>query len=72
MSEAVHRLPIHVRLKPEDKATFERGANAVGLEAGTACRQIIELVVNHMRETGCDYLDALQIVKNALKVKAPV
>lgn len=66
MSEIV-RAPITVRLKAEDKEVFAKGAEECGLEAGTAARQIIELVVQRMRCEG-DYVDALQIVKNALRV----
>lgn len=60
------RQPITVRLKAEDKVLFARGAEECGLEAGTAARQIIELVVQRMR-SDADYVDVLQIVKNALK-----
>mgnify|MGYP006908377115 CR=1 FL=1 len=60
------RQPITVRLKPEDKEIFARGAEECGLEPGTAARQLIELVIQRMKAQG-DYVDALQIVKNALK-----
>lgn len=60
------RQPITVRLKAEDKEIFARGAEECGLEPGTAARQLIELVIQRMRTQG-DYVDALQIVKNALK-----
>ena len=65
MSDQI-RQPITVRLKAEDKAVFARGAEECGLEPGTAARQLIELVVQRMKTQG-DYVDALQIVKNALK-----
>jgi hypothetical protein len=61
------RQPITVRLKAEDKALFAKGAEECGLEPGTAARQLIELVIQRMRTEG-DYVDALQIVKNALRV----
>jgi hypothetical protein len=60
------RVPITVRLKEEDKALFAKGAEECGLEPGTAARQLIELVIQRMKTRG-DYVDALQIVKNALK-----
>ena len=60
------RQPITVRLKPEDKEIFARAAEECGLEPGTAARQLIELVIQRMKAQG-DYVDALQIVKNALK-----
>lgn len=63
------RQPISVRLRPEDKAVFADGAEACGLEPGTAARQIIELVVRWMRQTGGDYVDALQLVKSALALR---
>ncbi len=62
------RVPITVRLKEEDKALFAKGAEECGLEPGTAARQLIELVIQRMRAEG-DYVDALQIVKNALRVQ---
>ena len=61
------RVPITVRLTEEDKVLFSRLAEECGLEAGTAARQLIELVIQRMRRTESDYVDALQIVKNALK-----
>ena len=60
------RVPITVRLTEEDKALFARGAEECGLEPGTAARQLVELVIQRMKREG-DYVDALQIVKNALK-----
>lgn len=66
MSDGI-RVPITVRLKQEDKDLFARGAEECGLEPGTAARQLIELVIQRMRAEG-DYVDALQIVKNALRI----
>lgn len=60
------RSPITVRLKEEDKALFSKYAEECGLEPGTAARQLIELVIQRMKTQG-DYVDALHIVKNALK-----
>ncbi len=64
MSE--NRVPVTVRLSPEDKEFFRRATEDAGVEPGTAARQIIELVIRRMR-AGADYIDTLQIVKNALK-----
>ncbi|MEZ5958524.1 MAG: hypothetical protein R3C27_15080 [Hyphomonadaceae bacterium] len=60
------RSPITVRLKEEDKALFAKYAEECGLEPGTAARQLIELVIQRMRVQG-DYVDALHVVKTALK-----
>lgn len=60
------RVPITVRLTEEDKALFAMRAEECGLEPGTAARQLVELVIQRMKREG-DYVDALQIVKNALK-----
>ncbi|MGD9981117.1 MAG: hypothetical protein AB7H66_08570 [Hyphomonadaceae bacterium] len=60
------RVPVTVRLTEEDKVIFSKAAEECGLEPGTAARQLIELVIQRMKRQG-DYVDALQIVKNALK-----
>lgn len=58
---------ISVRLLAEDKEFFTACAADAGLEAGTAARQLVELVIVCMRTTGQDYIDALKRVKDALK-----
>lgn len=58
---------ISVRLLVKDKEFFTACAADAGLEAGTASRQLIELVIVHMRTQGADYIDALKRVKDALK-----
>lgn len=61
------REAVTLRLKRDDKALLECKAAEAGLEGGTAARQIVELVLRRMA-TGTDYIDALQLVKTALKV----
>ena len=57
------RYPITVRLDGDDKETFCAAAESVGLEPGTAARQLIELICKRMR-SGEDLLDVLQHLKN--------
>ncbi len=64
MSE--NRVPLTVRLSPEAKAAFAQAVTAAGMEPGTAARQILELFAARLA-TGTDYIDALALVKNALR-----
>lgn len=61
------RVPLTVRLIDADRAFINAKADEAGLEGGTAARQLVELAIKYMRITGADYIDTLQIVKNALK-----
>lgn len=67
---SANRVPVTARLRPADFAFFTKAANECGLTAGTAARQIIELVIRHMRENGADYVATLNIVNRALKAGA--
>jgi len=60
-----------IRLIKEDRQFFIDAAAEAGLEGGTAARQLVELAIRHMR-SGADYIDTLQIVKNALKPRVRV
>lgn len=60
------RVPLTVRLSPEAKAAFARAVTDAGMEPGTAARQILELFAARLA-TGTDYIDALALVKNALR-----
>lgn len=60
------RVPVTVRLSPADKALLDARSAEAGLESGTAARQLVELALKRMA-AGADYIDTLQIVKNALK-----
>lgn len=60
---STQRYPVTVRLDPRDKETFCEAAESIGLEPGTAARQIIELICQRMR-AGSDLLDVLQHLKN--------
>lgn len=66
------RVPLTVRISPADKAFFTEATAAAGLEAGTAARQIIELVTRYMRATGADYIEALTTLNAAFKPKVRV
>ena len=66
MTKSATRTPLTVRLDPESKKLFSEGAERCGLEAGVAARQILELYVQRLRETG-DYIQTLSDFSNALK-----
>lgn len=61
-----NRAPVTVRMRPDLKEAFERAAVEAGMELGTASRQLMELFAARLA-SGTDYLDAISIVKNALK-----
>ena len=61
------RVPLTVRLLDEDRDFINAKAAEAGLEGGTCARQLVELAIRYMRITGADYIDTLQITKNALK-----
>jgi hypothetical protein len=52
MSKTANRQPLTVRLDPESKKLFAEEAEKCGLEAGVAARQILELYVQRLRESG--------------------
>lgn len=63
------REPVTVRLTPEHKRLLDMKAEEAGLESGTAARQLVELAINRMAK-GTDFIDVLQLVKNALKTQS--
>lgn len=69
MASDAQRVQLSVRLKSEDKDFFAAEAEACGLEPSIAARQIIELVIRRMREGG-DFVDALHLLKTAMKQQA--
>lgn len=64
------RHPVTVRLDKEDKETFFEAAEGVGLEPGTAARQLVELVCQRLR-AGSDLLDVLKLLKQKPVVRVP-
>ena len=58
MTKTANRQPLTVRLDPESKKLFAEEAEKCGLEAGVAARQILELYVQRLRESG-DYIQTL-------------
>lgn len=64
-----NRQPLTVRLDPESKKLFSEEAEKCGLEPGVAARQILELYVQRLRESG-DYIQTLSDFSQALKTKA--
>jgi len=66
MSDA-NRVPLTIRLKPEDKEIFVGAAEEAGVEPGIAARQVLELVIKRLREEN-DFLNALIDVKQAMRV----
>lgn len=69
MSKTANRQPLTVRLDPESKKLFAEEAEKCGLEAGVAARQILELYVQRLRESG-DYIQTLSDFSQALKTRA--
>lgn len=56
------RVPVTVRIMPEDKALLTSISVDAGLEPGTAARQIIELALRRVR-AGADLIDVLAYLK---------
>ena len=69
MSKTTNRQPLTVRLDPESKQLFAEEAEKCGLEPGVAARQILELYVQRLRESG-DYIQTLSDFSQALKKTA--
>jgi|GEM_PF-1314228 len=68
MSKTANRQPLTVRLDPESKRLFSEEAEKCGLEPGVAARQILELYVQRLRESG-DYIQTLADFSSAMKSK---
>lgn len=68
--DSINRAPVTVRMRPALKETFERAAIEAGMELGTAARQLMELFAARLQH-GTDYLDAIGLVKDALRVSDP-
>ena len=66
ISKTANRQPLTVRLDPESKKLFAEEAEKCGLEAGVAARQILELYVQRLRESG-DYIQTLSDFSQALR-----
>jgi hypothetical protein len=68
VTKTANREPLTVRLDPESKRLFSEEAERCGLEPGVAARQILELYVQRLRESG-DYIQTLADFAGALKQK---
>lgn len=68
MTKPGNRQPLTVRLDPESKKLFSEEAEKCGLEPGVAARQILELYVQRLRESG-DYIQTLADFSHAMKSK---
>ncbi|MEZ5938009.1 MAG: hypothetical protein R3C52_07290 [Hyphomonadaceae bacterium] len=68
MTKTANKQPITVRLDPDSKRVFSEQAERCGLEAGVAARQILELYVQRLRESG-DYIQTLADFSSALKAR---
>ncbi|MEZ6028763.1 MAG: hypothetical protein R3C46_03335 [Hyphomonadaceae bacterium] len=66
VSKPANRQPLTVRLDPESKKLFSEEAEKCGLEPGVAARQILELYVQRLRESG-DYIQTLADFSQAMK-----
>ena len=64
MSETA-RAPFTVRLRAADRIVLAHAAEQSGLEAATAARQVLELMIKRLRTDG-DYLTALCEMRDAL------
>ncbi len=71
IQKAANKQPLTVRLDPESKRLFSEEAERCGLEPGVAARQILELYVQRLRESG-DYIQTLADFSAALKPTRPV
>ncbi len=69
MTKTANRQPLTVRLDPDSKKLFAEEAEKCGLEPGVAARQILELYVQRLRESG-DYIQTLSDFSQALKKTA--
>ena len=69
MAKTANRQPLTVRLDPESKRLFSEEAEKCGLEPGVAARQILELYVQRLKESG-DYIQTLADFSSALKAKS--
>jgi len=67
-TKTANRQPLTVRLDPESKKLFAEEAEKCGLEPGVAARQILELYVQRLRESG-DYIQTLADFSQAMKPK---
>ncbi len=68
VTKTANRQPLTVRLDPESKKLFSEEAEKCGLEPGVAARQILELYVQRLRESG-DYIQTLADFSQAMKTK---
>lgn len=66
MSKTANKQPLTVRLDPDSKRVFAEEAERCGLEPGVAARQILELYVQRLRESG-DYIQTLADFSAALR-----
>lgn len=66
--KTANRQPLTVRLDPESKKLFSEEAEKCGLEPGVAARQILELYVQRLRESG-DYIQTLADFSHAMKTR---
>lgn len=68
MAEA-NRVPITIRLRPDDKEAFVAASDASGIEAGIAARTILELVIKRIR-TGQTFFQAVGELERAMNDNA--
>jgi hypothetical protein len=66
ITKTTNRQPLTVRLDPDSKKLFSEEAEKCGLEPGVAARQILELYVQRLRESG-DYIQTLADFSSALR-----
>jgi hypothetical protein len=69
MTDVAVRVPLTVRLKPDDKAFFTTLTERSGLEPSIAARQVLELVIQTMRSDG-DFVITLNTLNAALRAAA--
>lgn len=69
MADANVRVPLTIRLRPDDKEFFTELAERSGLEPSIAARQVIELMIQKMRTDG-DFVVTLGTLNGALREAA--
>jgi hypothetical protein len=61
-----NKVPLTIRLRPEDKETFVKASEEAGLEPSVAARQLMDLVIRRLREDD-DLMRAMLDVRNGLQ-----
>jgi hypothetical protein len=64
-----NRVPLTIRLRPDDKEVFVAAAERAGIEAGIAARTIMEMVIRRMKD-GQTFFQAVGELERALEERS--